>query len=111
MKYILTVLLILFKLLPAQQERLYTICQTEYSPQMNTIKVKVPNWLKTHQVMEQLRLVLTWPDQPLPQKPTRIYVFKETDREGSTSTNGCLFLPGRGFLWDLKNWHPDSIKF
>lgn len=96
-----------FCLAQQKPERQYSIIQLEFSEEYDVIKVKVPNWLTTSELMEQLRKVLIWPGEQPPTKKTYIYVFKETDQIGARSTTGCVYIPGKGFRWDLRYWHPE----
>lgn len=86
----------------------YSIVQMEYQPTKDIIKIKVPGWLKTSELMEQIRRVVIWPNEPLPKKKTYVYVFKETDQLGTTSRTGAVYIPDYGFLWDLREWEPDD---
>ncbi len=101
--------LLTFCLCLAQEKsvRQYSIIQLEFSTEHDIIKVKVPNWLTTSELMEQLRQVIIWPGEKLPRKKTYIYVFKETDQVGASSNTGCVYIPGKGFRWDLRHWHPE----
>ncbi len=60
--------------------------------------------------MEQIRLAVYWPGEPPPNKKTIVYVFRECDTVGTPSAIGAVYLPGIGFLWALKDWHPEKIS-
>jgi hypothetical protein len=84
----------------------YEIISQKYLPRHNIIKIKIPPYLSTQEVMEQIRLVLQWPGDPPPQKITIVYIFKETDQIGDSSQTGAIFIPGQGFTWKLNDWKP-----
>jgi len=109
MKWIITLLSLLFLNSTAQDslEIYYSIVQMESHTDHDVIKIKVPCWLKTSELIPQLKRVVLWPGDPPPQKTIYVYVFKETDPIGSSSKTGCIYIPGKGFLWDLREWKPD----
>ena len=76
----------------------YSIIQIEFFEDHNIIKIKVPGWLKTSELMEQLQYLVIWPNEPPPTKIIYIYVFKETDQIGDTSETGCIYIPQKGFI-------------
>ncbi len=86
----------------------YRIVQMEFNADYDVIKIKVPPWLKTHEVMEQIRLAVRWPGEPPPKKKVIVYVFRECDTVGTPSATGAVYLPEVGFLWALKDWHPQK---
>ena len=86
----------------------YSIIQIEFFEDHNIIKIKVPGWLKTSELMEQLQYLVIWPNEPPPTKIIYIYVFKETDQIGDTSETGCIYIPQKGFIWNLNKWQPKS---
>ncbi len=86
----------------------YQIVYQDYGPFYNTIKIMVPPFLTTAELMEQIRLMLFFPGTDPPKRKTYVYVFKETDPLGTESRTGCVYKPGKGFLWDLRDWYPDS---
>jgi hypothetical protein len=87
----------------------YSIVGMEFYADHDVIKIKVPPWLKTSEVISQIKAVLFWPDRPAPEKTTYVYVFKETDQIGETSNTGAVFFPDKGFLWSLSDWSPAKI--
>lgn len=87
----------------------YEIVTQLYLQDKNIIKIKVPPYLSSLEVMEQIKLVFQWPGDPPPKKLTSVYVFKETDQIGETSTTGATFIPGKGIAWSLKDWKPIKI--
>ncbi len=86
----------------------YSIVQMEFQGDRDIIKIKAPAWLKTSELMDQIRHVIFWPGEPPPSKRTFIYVFKETDPIGAVSKTGCVYIPGHGFHWDLRGWEPGA---
>lgn len=89
----------------------YQLLQTNYFERETEIKIKVPPYLKTSEVMEQIRLAVQWPGDPPPQKQTTVYVFRENAGEGDRSKTGGRYIPGKGFKWDLRDWEPDTTIF
>ncbi|RMH79106.1 MAG: hypothetical protein D6681_19445 [Calditrichaeota bacterium] len=89
----------------------YQLVNTDYREYETIIKIKLPPYLSTREVMEQIKLVVQWPGEPPPPKRTTIYVFREDADDDAISGTGARYLPGKGFLWDLKDWHPDSSIF
>jgi hypothetical protein len=88
----------------------YEIVTQSYFQEKDIIKIKVPPFLSTAEVMEQVKLVLQWPGEPPPKKPTSVYVFKETDQVGETSITGGTFIPGKGIMWSLSDWKPIKLS-
>jgi len=88
----------------------YSIIGMEFHNDFDIIKVKVPNWLSTSELMAQLRRIIIWPGEPLPKKKVYIYAFKDTDQIGDISKTGCVYIPGKGFRWDLDEWTPEPIN-
>lgn len=86
----------------------YQLLQSNYFEAESVIKIKVPPFLSTREVMEQVKLVVQWPGDPPPVKKTTVYVFKENAVVGDRSKTGGRYIPGKGFLWDLKDWNPDT---
>ena len=87
----------------------YSIVGMAFYSDHDIIKIKVPPWLKTSEVIFQIKSVLFWPDRPAPEKRTYVYVFKETDQIGEASKTGAVFYPDKGFLWSLSDWAPAKI--
>ena len=87
----------------------YSIVGMAFYADHDIIKIKVPPWLKTSEVISQIKAVLFWPDRPAPKKTTYVYVFKETDQIGETSSTGAVFFLDKGFLWSLSGWVPAKI--
>ncbi len=86
----------------------FNIIYQEYNEFYNVIKIKLPPFLSTAEVMAQIRLLLFWPGSEPPDKETRVYVFRDLDPIGTVSRTGCVYVPGQGIFWDLREWHPDS---
>lgn len=86
----------------------YQLIQSNYSETENVIKIKVPPYLSTSAVMEQIKLAVQWPGDSPPDKKTTVYIFKENAGKGERSKTGGRYLPGKGFKWDLKDWKPDT---
>ena len=111
-KIIILILYILYSGIYAQQKDQdtldirYEIISQSFSPDGNVIKIRIPPFLSTPEVMNQIRLVLQWPGDPPPKKITSVYIFKETDQIGDTSETGAIYIPGKGFQWKLNNWQP-----
>lgn len=89
----------------------YRLLQTHYGQTADVIKIKVPPYLTTSQVMAQCRLALQWPGDPLPQKKTTIYVYRDDAPVGTMSGVGLLYTPGKEIQWDLAEWQPDTLIF
>jgi hypothetical protein len=87
----------------------YSIVGMEFYGDHDIIKIKVPPWLKTSELIPQIKRVLFWPGGPPPTKKTYIYVFKETDQTGNSSHTGAIYIPGTGFIWELSDWEPAKI--
>ncbi|MFZ0390425.1 MAG: hypothetical protein WAN36_08190 [Calditrichia bacterium] len=87
----------------------YSIVQMRFGPHVDTLKVKVPDWLNTSEVMEQINLLIFWPGEPPPAKQCVIYIFRDTDPIGAVTDNGALYRPGRGITWSLREWNPRKI--
>jgi len=86
----------------------YEIIHLEFHSGYDVIKIKVPPYLSTAELMDQIRKVVIWPDSPPPRKKTMIYVYKDMDAVGAVSKTGAVYMPGKGFYWDLRDWKPDS---
>jgi len=86
----------------------YDIVHIECHPGYDLIKIKVPPYLSSQEVMKQVRLVLFWPGASPPRKKTKVYVFKETALYGTKSHTGGVYFPGHGIKWDMVDWSPDS---
>ncbi|UCF64492.1 MAG: hypothetical protein JSW33_01300 [bacterium] len=84
----------------------YAIVGIYFDEDHDIIKIKVPPWLKTSDLMSQIRMAVIWPGEPAPKKTTYIYVFKETDQVGDVSQTGAVYTPGKGFKWCLTSWQP-----
>jgi len=87
----------------------YSIVGMNFYGDYDIVKIKVPPWLKTSQVMEQIKLSTLGPGATLPKKKTYIYVFKETDQIGDTSSTGAVYIPGKGYIWCLNDWTAKEI--
>jgi hypothetical protein len=83
----------------------YSIVGMMFYQDHDVLKIKVPPWLKSSELVFQIKKAVIPDDNP-PHKKTYIYVFKETDQVGATSKTGAVYTPGRGFRWDLKDWKP-----
>lgn len=81
-----------------------------YFGDQNIIRIKVPPFLSTEEVMEQVKLALQWPGDPPPKKVTKVYVFKEMEPDGEKSPNWATFVPGKGISWNLTNWKPTEFS-
>ena len=88
----------------------YSIIGMEFHNDFDIIKVKVPNWLTTSELIAQLKRIIIWPGEPLPKKKVYIYVFKDTDQIGDVSNTGCVYIPGKGFQWNLNEWTPEPLN-
>jgi len=84
----------------------YSIVGIYFDDDHDVIKIKVPPWLPTSELISQIKRAVIWPGEPVPQKTTYIYVFKETDQVGEISQTGAVYTPGKGFKWSLANWKP-----
>lgn len=88
---------------------LYQIVSQQFLGNENILKIKLPPFLSTVEVMDQIKLSVQWPGEPPPSEKTLIYVFKETDKIGTESTTGAIYIPGIGYKWNLQNWTPMSF--
>ncbi|RMG62623.1 MAG: hypothetical protein D6715_12070 [Calditrichaeota bacterium] len=84
----------------------YQIVSLDAEPERTVIKIKLPPQLSTAQLMEQVRLVVCWPGEEPPEKPLLIYVFPDTAPSDQPYQIGALYVPGKGFAWDLRDWRP-----
>jgi len=84
----------------------YAIVGIYFNEDHDIIKIKVPPWLQTSDLMFQIKRAVIWPGEPAPTKLTYIYVFKETDQVGDVSQTGAVYTPGKGFKWSLSSWQP-----
>jgi hypothetical protein len=89
---------------------LYEIVGQKFHDDENIIKIKLPPFLTTGEVMEQIKLVAQWPGDPPPSQTTYIYVFKDSDKIGTTSNIGAVYVPKIGFKWSLNEWKPRKVK-
>jgi hypothetical protein len=87
----------------------YSIVGMAFYEDHDIIKIKVPPWLKTSELVPQIKRVLFWPGSSPPSKRTFIYVFKETDQIGESSNTGAIYIPKEGFIWNLTDWNPAKI--
>jgi hypothetical protein len=87
----------------------YSIVGMAFFEDHDIIKIKVPPWLKTSELVSQIKRILFWPGSPPPHKKTYIYVFKETDQTGESSNTGAIYIPQKGFIWKLSEWKPSKI--
>ncbi len=85
----------------------YRLIENYYSQYEDIVKIKLPPYLSTREVMEQVKLSVQWPGDPPPSKRTRIYVFRDDAVIGDKSATGAMYFPGKGFRWDLTDWLPD----
>ena len=83
----------------------YSIVGMMFYQDHDILKIKVPPWMKSSELVFQIKKAVMPDDNP-PHKKTYIYVFKETDQVGATSKTGAVYTPGKGFRWDLKDWRP-----
>jgi hypothetical protein len=115
-KIVITILLVIYICVDAQPngrdtlDIRYEIVGHLYLQDKEIIKIKVPPFLSTAEVMEQVKLVLQWPGDPPPEKLTSVYVFRETDPVGEISTTGASFIPGKGIAWSLSGWKPLELS-
>ena len=84
----------------------YAIVGMAFHEDHDIIKIKVPPWIKTSDLMLQIKRVVIWPGEPPPDKKTYVYVFKETDQVGDISQTGAIYTPEKGFIWNLSSWTP-----
>ncbi len=84
----------------------YSIVGMNFYSDHDVIKIKVPPWLKSSELMFQIKKAILWPGEPPPHKRTYIYVFKETAQVGEASQTGAVYIPGKGFIWSLSDWKP-----
>jgi hypothetical protein len=91
----------------------YAIVGMSFFSDHDVVKIKVPPWLLTSELMEQIKLSILGPSSTFPLKKTYIYVFSETDQVGDISSTGAMYTPGKGFSWSLSKWNaravPDQI--
>lgn len=84
----------------------YAIVGMAFYEDHDVIKIKVPPWIKTSDLIPQIKRAVIWPGKPPPEKTTYIYVFKETDQVGEVSQTGAIYTPEKGFMWNLSSWIP-----
>jgi len=84
----------------------YSIVGMMFYGDHDVLKIKVPPWMKSSELVFQIKKAVIPDERFPPTKKTYIYVFKETDQVGATSKTGAVYFPGRGFRWDLKDWRP-----
>ena len=89
---------------------MYEIVGQQFHSEENIIKIKLPPFLTTDEVMEQIKLALQWPGEPPPTQTTYIYIFKDSDKIGAKSNTGAVYIPHKGFKWNLNEWKPSKIK-
>jgi len=108
---ILVSLLLLSHLLVGQDSTRiqYAIVGMSFSGDHDVVKIKVPPWLLTSELMEQIKLSILGPSSTFPSKKTYIYVFSETDQVGDISSTGAVYTPGKGFLWSLSEWTSRAV--
>lgn len=87
----------------------YSIVGMSFYQKYDIIKIKVPPWLKSSELIKQIKRCVIPPESNPPHKITYIYVFKETDQIGATSKTGAIYIPSEGFRWDLNEWKPISF--
>jgi hypothetical protein len=103
---IIIILLLLWHFLAAKDSTKvqYAIVGMSFYGDHDVVKIKVPPWLLTSELMEQIKLSILGPSSSFPLKKTYIYVFSETDQVGDISSTGAVYIPGKGFLWSLSEW-------
>jgi hypothetical protein len=84
----------------------YSIVGMMFYGDHDVLKITVPPWMKSSELVFQIKKAVIPDEKFPPTKKTYIYVFKETDQVGATSKTGAVYFPGRGFRWDLKDWRP-----
>ncbi|MBN2366211.1 MAG: hypothetical protein EH225_09490 [Calditrichaeota bacterium] len=84
----------------------YSIVGMNFYHDHDVIKLKVPSWLSSSELILQIKRSIMWPGEPPPRKTTYIYVFKETDQIGDVSRTGAVYIPEKGFIWSLSGWDP-----
>lgn len=87
----------------------YEIITQEFNTDETIIKIKLPPYLSTPEVMQQIKLVVQWPGDPPPKETTIVYIFKETDKVGAESKTGAIYTPHKGYRWFLNDWTPVDI--
>ena len=87
----------------------YEIVAQNFNAHETILKIKLPPYLSTPEVMEQVRLSVQWPGDPPPKDKTIVYVFKETAKIGDESKTGAIYFPGKGYKWQLEDWTPEEI--
>jgi hypothetical protein len=87
----------------------YAIVGMSFFEDHDVIKIKVPPWIKSSDLIPQIKRAVIWPGQPAPVKTTYVYVFKETDQVGDVSQTGAIYQPDKGFIWNLASWIPAQI--
>lgn len=85
----------------------YYLIENTYAQYEDIVKIKLPPYLSTAEVMRQIQLAVQWPGDPPPSKRTKVYVFREDAVIGDRSSMGAVYFPGRGFQWQLAEWRPD----
>lgn len=111
MKFLLYSLLLFPGILVGEDslEVQFSIVGMNFYADHNVIKIRVPAWLKSSELIPQIKRSVVWPGEPPPAKLTYIYVFKETDQIGEKSKTGATYIPGKGFRWSLSDWQPAEI--
>jgi hypothetical protein len=84
----------------------YEIISQKFHTDETIVKIKLPPYLSTGEVMEQIKLAVQWPGEPPPEKLTYIYVFRDANQIGDSSRTGATYVPGKGFVWQLTEWEP-----
>jgi len=87
----------------------YEIITQEFNSDETIVKIKLPPYLSTPEVMEQIKLAVQWPGDPPPEETTVVYIFKETDKVGVESKTSAIYVPGKGYKWFLNDWIPTEI--
>jgi hypothetical protein len=88
----------------------YSIVGMHFYEDHDIIKLKVPPWLKSSDLIPQIKRSIMWPGEPPPVKTTYIYIFKETDQVGEKSQTGAIYKPKKGFIWNLSSWEPTEMS-
>jgi len=87
----------------------YSIVGMHFHEDHDVIKIKVPPWMKSSDLILQIKRAVLWPGEPPPDKITYVYVFKETDQVGEESQTGAVYSPKKGFAWKLSSWEPTQM--
>ena len=89
----------------------YHLVQSDYRQNETIFKIKLPPYLTTHQVMQQIKLLVKFPTSPKPTKRVKVYVYRDDAIKGASSATGGIYIPSKGYKWDLADWQPDTSIF